>query len=173
MKKAGAAAGSLFMFENYFTLFSLPMIFDLDNNEIESRYLQLQKQYHPDISPKHKKISEEINVAYGVLSSPVERALYLVKILYKVNIKDESATFRPDVNIIEQAYEDQELLAKLTTEEEFENYLQEKQKDLDNLCIEFGLKYLENSSVAVELALLMRYKQKLIEGIYNKLMSQI
>lgn len=69
-------AESHFM-SNYFELFNLQPCYQLDSAELEAKYLQLQKQYHPD---NFSSVSEQlqavekivlINDAYQVLSNQV------------------------------------------------------------------------------------------------------
>ena len=84
---------------NYFTLFALPVSFDIDPAELTSRYLKLQKAVHPD---KFASASEqerlysvqktaELNDAYETLKKPLLRARHLL-VLSGVQIDDEQNT---------------------------------------------------------------------------------
>lgn len=52
---------------------------EADTKTIRKAYRELVKRYHPDVSRVHNsaRIFEEINAAYGVLSSPEKKAAYL------------------------------------------------------------------------------------------------
>ena len=73
---------------NFFSLFGLPVQFELDLAELTSRYRNLQKQLHPDnfanSSSSERSLSVQqasmINDAYAVLKSPLLRVKYLLEI---------------------------------------------------------------------------------------------
>lgn len=84
---------------NYFTLFNIPAVFDLDVAELTSRYLTLQKVVHPD---KFSNASEQeklhsvqqaaqLNDAYDTLKKPLLRARYLLA-LNNVHLDDDDNT---------------------------------------------------------------------------------
>ena len=72
--------------QNYFEIFQLPQVFDLDVKDLSERFLQLQKSIHPDkfvdASDKEKRLSmqwaTQINEAYSTLKSALPRAIYLL-----------------------------------------------------------------------------------------------
>jgi molecular chaperone HscB len=72
---------------NYFDFFGLPHKLNLDAKDLESRFYDLSKQWHPDRfargTPDEKRISEiataTLNDGYRVLKDPVARAEYLLK----------------------------------------------------------------------------------------------
>ena len=67
--------------KNHFKSFALPQIFSINFGELERKYLEFQKQFHPD-----KSISEDIsksidiNEAYKVLSNDFLRACHLLEL---------------------------------------------------------------------------------------------
>lgn len=74
--------------QNIFQLFNVPVTFQLDNSELSSRYLRLQKALHPD-NFAHKSEQEQrlalqqsarINDAYQRLTDPLLRAESIVEI---------------------------------------------------------------------------------------------
>ena len=104
---------------NYFQLFNLPAKFDLDLTELGSRYLKLQKQFHPD---QHSSGSERdrllavqqtanINDAYHSLKQPLLRAEHLLA-LRGVKISHEQRSFT-DTNFLMQQMELRELLGDI------------------------------------------------------------
>jgi molecular chaperone HscB len=72
---------------NYFDSFGLPHKLNLDAKDLEARFYELSKQWHPDRfargSPDEKRTSEvataTLNDAYRTLKDPVARAEYLLK----------------------------------------------------------------------------------------------
>jgi len=107
MKKAAAAVENLLMPDfqklNHFEKFSLNPDFNLSEEILEDKYLQLQKQFHPDNLVNQSKTSQEhaaldsitINEAYKILKNPVSRAVYLLK-LKGINIDDDNCEVKPD-----------------------------------------------------------------------------
>ncbi len=63
---------------NYFELFDLPIKFAIDENRLNSVYLKKQKAAL--VSPDNSETSETLNLAYDVLSDPIKRAEYLLKL---------------------------------------------------------------------------------------------
>lgn len=82
---------------NYFELFSLPVSYDVDRKLLESRYLKMQQQFHPDRfagkGETEKRLAVQttslLNQAYDALKSPLKRAAYLLE-LRGVNADQES-----------------------------------------------------------------------------------
>jgi molecular chaperone HscB len=94
---------------NYFQLFNLPAKFDLDLTELGSRYLKLQKQFHPD---QHSSGSERdrllavqhtanINDAYHSLKHPLLRAEHLLA-LRGLKLSHEQRSFTDPLFLMQQ-----------------------------------------------------------------------
>lgn len=94
---------------NYFQLFNLPATFELDLTELGSRYLQLQRRFHPD---QHSAGSERdrllavqqtanINDAYYSLKQPLLRAEHLLA-LRGLKISHEQRSFTDPVFLMQQ-----------------------------------------------------------------------
>jgi len=74
--------------QNYFELFEIPVSYDVDVNQLQHRYRDLQKAVHPDkyanASSQERRISMQqtslINQALHTLKHPVERAVYLLQL---------------------------------------------------------------------------------------------
>ena len=82
---------------NHFAKFNLPTSFQIDDEKLESQYLQLQQQFHPDTSKD--QIDAEINSilineAYKILKNSLKRAIYLLQ-LQNINIDDEQCSIKP------------------------------------------------------------------------------
>jgi molecular chaperone HscB len=72
---------------NYFDFFGLPHKLNIDARDLESRFYELSKQWHPDMfaraNPDDRRMSEiataTLNDGYRTLKDPVARAEYLLK----------------------------------------------------------------------------------------------
>jgi len=72
---------------DYFELFGLPRRYDLDPNDLESKYLAISSNIHPDrfavSGPEMQafalRASAAVNSAYNVLRHPIHRAEYLLE----------------------------------------------------------------------------------------------
>ncbi|TXI92708.1 MAG: Fe-S protein assembly co-chaperone HscB [Neisseriales bacterium] len=73
---------------NFFELFSIEPVFNINLEQIQNNMRELQKQYHPDkysnqaieVANQSLILSSYINEAYRTLASPLLRALYLLKL---------------------------------------------------------------------------------------------
>lgn len=88
--------------KNYFFLFNLPLIFNINLSILEKSYFKLQNKIHPDrfilLSNKKKKNSLKfsiyINKAYYILKDPLKRSIYLCKLLnFNLYIKENKIIF--------------------------------------------------------------------------------
>ncbi len=84
---------------DYFELFSLPIRFDVDTNQLASRYRSLQAESHPDrfanADAQTRRLSVQfaalINEAYETLKTPLTRGFYLLK-LRGINVSGDART---------------------------------------------------------------------------------
>lgn len=82
--------------QTHFELFELPVLFDIDLQDLSQRYRELQRVVHPDkfanASDHERRLSVEkaaaINDAYQILKSPLRRARYMLE-LQSVSFDDE------------------------------------------------------------------------------------
>jgi len=71
---------------NYFTIFEIKEEFDISQKKLEERYMQLQREFHPDnfFNSEEKNIASSkinmINNAFNTLASPIKRSEYLLDI---------------------------------------------------------------------------------------------
>ncbi len=81
-------AGNAVLTQNHFELFSLPVSFDLDLQQLSANFRALQQSVHPDrfanASAQEKRLSvqraAQINEAYQTLKSPQRRARYILEL---------------------------------------------------------------------------------------------
>jgi molecular chaperone HscB len=94
---------------NHFELFGLPKRFAVDGAALDRRYLELQREVHPDrfatASDSEKRLSMQratrLNEAYRTLKSPLDRARYLIE-LAGVDAGIETNTAMPAAFLAEQ-----------------------------------------------------------------------
>ena len=95
--------------QNYFELFGLKPVFDVDAIELRDIQQRLQATYHPDrhvnaSAPDRRaavQMAAWINQAYEILRDPVKRAYYLLKI-NGAELPDESTTTADTGFLMEQ-----------------------------------------------------------------------
>lgn len=126
--------------ENYFQLFEIEKSVFIDFNVLEEKYLELQKEFHPDkyvnASDQEKRISLQItsyiNEAYNTLKNDYLKSIYLLKIEgYK--LEDQNNTISDSVFLMHQ----------MELREEFEKIkINKNPKEHKNLCIK--IKELKN-----------------------------
>jgi len=75
------------MTQDYFEFFSLPPDLAIDRKDLEKRFLDLSRKYHPDLNARKPAAEREqaleasaiLNDAYRTLRDPIARAMYLLK----------------------------------------------------------------------------------------------
>lgn len=95
--------------QDYFSLFGLPLRFQLDSNALEHHYHTLQTRVHPDkfshLSQSEQRLSVQwatrVNEAYQTLRSPLARGRYLLS-LHGVDTQEETNTAMPLDFLMEQ-----------------------------------------------------------------------
>jgi molecular chaperone HscB len=95
--------------KNHFELFGLPVTFDLDADDLASRYREMQRRVHPDkfanASDQDRRLSLQmtalINEAFQTLKDPVRRGRYLLS-LHGVDLGDETDTAMNPAFLMEQ-----------------------------------------------------------------------
>ncbi|CAI8718002.1 Fe-S protein assembly co-chaperone HscB [Methylocaldum szegediense] len=103
---------------NYFELFQLPPMFQLDLDQLESRYREIQGRVHPDkaahLSDAEKRLFLQwatiANEAYTTLKRPLDRARYLLRI-HGIDTREEDNTAMPPEFLLEQIEWREQLLA--------------------------------------------------------------
>jgi molecular chaperone HscB len=118
MVSEGIVSGELTLASSDFDLFGLAATFDVDPDELDRRWKQLQRQVHPDHystqTTADKRLAMQwslrVNEAYQRLKHPVRRAAYLCE-LNGVPIRAEGNTSMPADFLIQQMQWREELEA--------------------------------------------------------------
>ena len=94
---------------DFFEIFAIPVAWQVDSSQLQSRYLKLQQEFHPDRFASHsdteKRLAVQtaslINQAYDTLKSPLKRAQYLLE-LQQIDASQDSHITSDGVFLMEQ-----------------------------------------------------------------------
>jgi molecular chaperone HscB len=106
---------------NFFELFQLPPVFQLDLDQLDRQYREMQARVHPDkaahLSDTEKRLFLQwatlANEAYSTLKRPLDRARYLLRI-HGVDTREEDNTAMPAEFLLEQIEWREELQSAMT-----------------------------------------------------------
>ncbi|MDG7056303.1 MAG: Fe-S protein assembly co-chaperone HscB [Wolbachia endosymbiont of Meromenopon meropis] len=145
------------MFKNYFTLFEIEPVFDINFGDIEKKYIELIKI---DINERQSKNMKNINKAYHTLKSPLKRAEYLLYIL-GIEIQKDCSNF--EVEVLDESIKIREFLLECDDLQFASRMINGKIENcINNLIDAFGAK---NFSKAVMQVVRLRYLYKSLEEI--------
>ena len=133
--------------KSYFAIFSLEIDWNIDLLLLRSRYLNLQKQFHPDKfsmkSTLEKRLAMQtasvINDAYDTLASPLKRAKYLLD-LRGYDAQQEKYTSCDGLFLMEQI-ELREELEMIEGQNQNQNPYQDLSKRLGSLSTKIRHRY--------------------------------
>jgi len=168
---------------NFFELFDLPVSYDVDLAQAKQRYMELQRQVHPDkfanSSDQEKRLSMQqtswINEALATLKDDVLRASYLLKLKGDdINLENETTM---DAGFLMQQLEMRERLEHIKQESEPLDTLDEMAKEIKSLSNEimqgFADSYnSESTEQAREYIRKLQFMQKAKKEI-NKLSAEL
>ena len=92
---------------NHFELFGLSVNFELDSASLAVTYRDLQRTLHPDNTASERERllavqkSSQVNDAYTVLKSPIQRAEYILAICHE-DIRGEQKTLQDPTFLMQQ-----------------------------------------------------------------------
>ncbi len=89
---------------DYFALFSLPVSFDIDPEQLAARYRRLLAEVHPDRfasadAPSRRlsvQAAAQVNAAYETLKDPLRRGFYLLQLAGEDGAADSGTTADPE-----------------------------------------------------------------------------
>jgi molecular chaperone HscB len=161
---------------NYFDFFSLQKQFDINQDELETKYLAIQQASHPDklINKSAKERftalnrSVEANNAYFTLKDPLSRAKYLLS-LDNINIDQEIRHSIPQ-ELLQQSFIDREILEDTDNVEDLNDLLNKTKEAIlliqQDLIKDFNSK---DSKNAIIQTIKLQYKTKLLLEIKTKI----
>jgi molecular chaperone HscB len=167
--------------KTYFEIFNIPQSYNLNLDELEGKYLQLQKEFHPDKLVNKSdgerlilaNLSADVNDAYQILKSPLHRAEYVLS-LHKIIVNaDAKDTIKPNTQILLEAMEMREQLEDVTSFEEiktFEKTIKNEQQTSKQKIIELFNQELNTKNleiIALE-TIRLKYISKFLEDIKSK-----
>ncbi len=158
---------------NYYNLFQLPQSPIVDRVLVSKKYIELQKQYHPDYFTKENEedkenalaISANINKAYNIFSNKDKTIEYFLQIK-NVIIVDEKYNLPPDF-LMEMMELNETFNENINIENEiksFENALNETIKPI----LALGASSLLDENTLQQLKLYY-YKKKYLKRILERL----
>ncbi len=108
--------------QNFFEVFGLQPVWELEAEDLAARYRKLQRDIHPDkfasAGDREKRIAVQftshVNEAYDTLKSPTRRAAYLLK-LQGIE-QDYNATTHTDMDFLMEQMSLREALADIRDE---------------------------------------------------------
>ena len=95
--------------KNHFELFQMPVMFEIDTQQLDAAYREVQGRVHPDkfvtATDAEKRVAMQwatrANEAYQTLKNPLKRAIYLCE-LNGVDLGVESNTNMPRAFLMQQ-----------------------------------------------------------------------
>ena len=162
--------------QDFFSLFNLPVQFEIDANVLDQNFRALQAQVHPDkfshLSESEQRVSmqwsTQVNEAYQTLRKPIDRARYVLK-LRGVDTQEETNTAMPVDFLIQQMAAREALEAALSAQDTAAITALEDQLQLDMRALQqqltFALDVQQADQVAAELVRKLRFLEKMTEEI--------
>ena len=95
--------------KNHFELFQMPVMFEIDTQQLDAAYREVQGRVHPDkfvtATDAEKRVAMQwatrANEAYQTLKNPLKRAMYLCE-MNGVDLATESNTHMPAAFLMQQ-----------------------------------------------------------------------
>ncbi len=151
--------------KNYFEIFSIPINFTINLDDLEKKYLNFQKQFHPDKSSLDDlSKSIEINEAYKILSDDFLRACYILK-LNDIDILHDEKSVKVDFSTLEHVLELQEKIAEIK-KDEIKNLETEINSEIKLLIADASKS--NNIKEAAQILVKAKYLKKALQDLKNK-----
>ncbi len=142
--------------KNHFEIFSLPLLFEIDLDALEQKYLEFQKQFHPDrASTADIEKSIAVNEAYAILKNPISRASHILQ-LHNIDLENDSAAPKADLATLQEILELQEEVEEIDISE-IEN-LRKKLNQTIKILLEETVAQFENKDFKQAAQILMKAK---------------
>ncbi len=163
---------------NYFDLFEMPLSLQVDAKELSSKYIEMQRQFHPDFFSKSDAYEQEemlqkssmINTGYKLLSNPDETLKYVLEIKGLLT-ENEKYDLPPDF-LMEMMEINETLTDPENSEiEEMETKINQMQNQLYQSVQNIIENYIDDRTTDEQLLLVKDYyyKKKYINRILERL----
>lgn len=162
--------------KNSFSIMGLNPSFDVKIEDVERRYLQLQRQIHPDRFVERSKKEQEIaqiyssnlNQAFETIKDPVLRGAELLKLRHINNIFSDSETIN-DPALLLEIMEKREWLETMTTDKERNQFKSQIDKHIKSLIDDFQKFYIEEKfEKCKNLIISLKYYMKILNDFEIK-----
>ncbi len=160
---------------NYFELFDLAEGFDVDQEDLASKYRAFQNTLHPDRftgkSDQEQRISVRhtafVNEAYSVLKSDLKRAHYLIR-LHDAEFDADTEMSR-DAEFLVQTMELHERVAGLDQAVALDELASELKQQQSELISRFSDEYAQGDlATAKDVALKLQFYERLTNQLKEK-----
>lgn len=153
---------------NHFESFSFNVGFEINLEELENKYLNYQKKFHPDnASSADIDKSILINQSYDILKNPLKRAAHILQ-LNGIDLENDEKAPRPDMDTLEEILELQEKVADIEQDDkkDLKKYLTSKLKELlEETAIEIKN---NNFAQAAQILIRAKYYNKTLKDLKSK-----
>lgn len=153
---------------NHFQIFALPQSFQLDLDQLEKKYLEFQKQFHPDNSSTADiEQSIAVNTAYQILKNPLKRASHILQ-LHGIDLENDTTAPKVDTATLTEILELREKIFESSTSE-VENLKKDLNRKIKSLLNEVALE-LENKAFnpAAQILIKAKYFDKTLQDLKRK-----
>lgn len=158
--------------KNFFEIFNFKIDFEIDKEELEKKYLNLQKHFHPDISNSNDiEQSLIINEAYKTLKDDFNRACYLLT-LKSIDINEDKNFIQVDKSTLQEILLLQEEISVVKSKIRIKKITLTIQQQIDDLLLNFVSAFKNNRiNESTQILIKVKYlKKSLIDlKLKNKL----
>ncbi|MCH7486216.1 MAG: Fe-S protein assembly co-chaperone HscB [Proteobacteria bacterium] len=153
---------------DHFVRLRLEPAFDLDGEELDRRYFEMQRLLHPDRfatkAPSEKALSQQqatsLNEAYETLKDPLSRADYLIGLEGGGTAEGSDH----DVQLLQESLEMREALAEAETMEAIDALARRAADDIETCLAELSARFADaDLEGAGRQAVRLKYLRKLAE----------
>ncbi|KZC04154.1 PREDICTED: iron-sulfur cluster co-chaperone protein HscB, mitochondrial [Dufourea novaeangliae] len=156
----------------YFDIMGIPKSYDIIIVDIQTKYKELQKLFHPDKfgnkSEKEKQLSQNIsslvNRAYNTLLNPLQRGLYILE-LNNITISEGTDNMDPEF-LMEIMEKNEEIEVALNDHTKIQKLTKENKEILNSLTMEIAEAFRKQDIKKAETHLI---RMKYYNSINNRL----
>jgi molecular chaperone HscB len=163
---------------NYFDIIGIEPKYEIDKVEVENKYIELQKKYHPDnYVPCEEEDNDDailynalkINTAYNILMDDLKRAIYLLK-THNFDIENDANKIMIDNNILKDIFMEREYIEYLDDDQLLKTALDETIEKIKNIILQLSQAFSNNEYLkALQLTVQFKYLDVLKKLIIKKL----